>query len=93
MNNNHLNIYKPIRKKISCQYHKTVIFNISVSQSSESQTHGTATPSDLPPAILSKISSVSYDNATWHTDFCKQDASATSCKIFQTPYLCIKAQF
>ena len=52
-------------------------------QSSESQTHGTATLSDLPPAIQSKISSVSYDNA-WHTNFFKQDPSATPCKIFQT---------
>ena len=93
MNYYKLNIYEQICKKISFQYHKTVTCNISVSQSSESQTHGTSTPSDLPPAIQSKISSVSYDNATWHTDFCKQDASATSCKIFQTLYLCLKAQF
>ena len=57
---------------MSCQYHKTVTFNISVSQSSECQTHGTATPPDLPPAIESIISSVSYDNATWHTDFCNK---------------------
>ena len=53
----------------------------------------TSTPPDLPPAIESKISSVSYDNAPWHTDVCKQDASATSCKIFQTLYLCLTAQF
>ena len=52
-----------------------------------------STPPDLPPAVESKISSVLYDNATWHTDFCKQDASATSCKIFQTLYLCLTAQF
>ena len=96
MNYNHCNIYKLICKyvkKKSCQYHKTVTFNISVSQSSKSQTHGTATPPDLPPAIESKISSVSYNNATWHTDFCKQDASATACKICQTLYLCLTAQF
>ena len=43
-------------------------------------------------AIKSKIS-VSYDNATLHTDFCKQDASATSCKILQTLYLCLNIQF
>ena len=43
----------------------------------------TSTQPDLPPAIESKISSASYDNAAWHTDFCKQDTSATSCKIFQ----------
>ena len=50
MNYNHLNIYKQIYKK-SCQYHKTVSFNICVSHSSESQTHGTATQPDLPPAM------------------------------------------
>ena len=64
-----------------------------MSQSSESQTCGTSTQPDLPLAIKSKISSVSYDNATWHTDFCKQDASATSCKILQTLYLCLNVQF
>ena len=64
-----------------------------MSQSSESQTCGTSTQPDLPPSIKSKISSVSYDNATWHTDFCKQDASATSCKILQTLYLCLNVQF
>ena len=39
---------------------------------------------DLPPGIESKISTVSCDSATCHTDYDKQDASATSCKIFQT---------
>ena len=92
MNYKHLNIYTQIRKKISCQYDKTVTFNISVSQSSESETHGTSTP-DLPLEIKGKISSDSYDNATWYTDFCKQDPSATSCKILQTQYLCLKVQF
>ena len=53
----------------------------------------TSIQGDVPPAIESKISDVSYDNATWHTDFCKQDTSATSCKIFQTLYLCLTAQF
>ena len=52
----------------------------------------TSTPPDLPPAIESKMSDVSYDNATWHADFCKQDTSATSCKIFQTLYICLTAQ-
>ena len=93
MNYNHLNIYKQICKKISCQYHETVTFNISVSKSSESQTHGTTTQPDLPATLQSKISSVLYENAPWHTDFRKQDASATSCKIFQTIYLCLKVQF
>ena len=53
----------------------------------------TSTPQDLPPAIESKISCVSYENAAWQTDFHKQDASATLCKIFQTLYLCLTAQF
>ena len=47
---------------------------------------------DLPPIIESKISSVSCDNATWHRDYCRQDASATSCKICQTLYLCLTAE-
>ena len=88
MNYYHLNIYmNKYVKKISFQYHKTVTVNISVSQSS-----ALPTPSDLPHAIESKISSISYDNATWHKLFFKQDPSATSCMISQTPYLCIKAQ-
>ena len=53
----------------------------------------TSTPQHLSPAIESKISAVSYDNPAWHTDFCKEVASATSCKIFQTLYLCLTAQF
>ena len=52
----------------------------------------TLTSPDLPPALDSKISSVSCDIATWHTNYHKQDASATSCKIFQTLYLCLTAQ-
>ena len=47
---------------------------------------------DLSPALESKISSVSGDNATWHTNYHKRDTSATSCKIFQTLYLCLTAQ-
>ena len=43
---------------------------------------------DLPPTIDSKISTVSSENTRWHTDICTQDASAASCKIFQTLYLC-----
>ena len=53
----------------------------------------TSTAQHLSPAIESKIFAVSYDNPAWHTDFCKEDASATSCKIFQTLYLCLTAQF
>ena len=66
------------------------MLNISVSQSSSSLTHGTAAPSDLPPAIHSKISSTSYDNATWHTDFFKQNPSATSCRVYQTQNIHLK---
>ena len=44
----------------------------------------TSTPPNLPPAIESKISDVSYDNAIWHTDFCKQDTSAKcTTRIYQ----------
>ena len=53
----------------------------------------TSTAQHLSPAIESKISAVSYDNPALHTDFCKEDASATSCKIFQTLYLCLTAQY
>ena len=48
---------------------------------------------DLPCAIESKICDVSYDNTGWHTDLCKEDTSATSCKIFLTLYLCLTVQF
>ena len=84
MNYYQLNIYEQICKKISFQYYKTVTCNISMSQSSASVTNVSAPPSDLLPAIQSKLASMSYDNATWHTDFYKQDPSATSCKISQT---------
>ena len=47
------------------------------------------TQPDLPPGIETKISTVPCDSATWHTDYYKQDTSATSCKIFQTLYLCL----
>ena len=52
----------------------------------------TLTPPDLSLAVDSKLSAVSCDNATWHTNNHKPDASATSCKIFQTLYLCLTAQ-
>ena len=52
----------------------------------------TLAPPDLPPTLESKLSSVSCDNATWHMNYHKQDASAISCKIFQTLYLCLTAQ-
>ena len=48
---------------------------------------------DLLHAIKSKICDVSYENMGWHTDLCKEDISATSCKIFQTPYLHLTTQF
>ena len=53
----------------------------------------TSRQADLPSAIQSKISDVSYENTRWHSDICKEDTSATSCKIFQTLYLCLTAQF
>ena len=52
----------------------------------------TLTPPDLPPVLESKLSAVSCDNATWHTNYEKSDASATLCKIFQSLYLCLTAQ-
>ena len=52
----------------------------------------TLTQPNLPLAIGSKISTVSCDSATWHTDYYKQDASARSCKIFQTLYLCLTSE-
>ena len=42
---------------------------------------------DMPPGIERKKSTVSCDSATWNTDYNKQDANATSCKICQTLYL------
>ena len=51
--------------------------------------HEQITQADLPPGIEMKIPNVPFDSATWHTDNCKQDTSATSCKIFQTLYLCL----
>ena len=38
---------------------------------------------NLSLALESKLSAVSCDNATWHTNYHKPDASATLCKIFQ----------
>ena len=44
--------------------------------------------------ILKKMERYPNDiSKIWHTDFCKQDPSATSCKISQTQYLCLKDQF
>ena len=61
MNYSHFNIYKQIYKKSHVNNIKLYIvtFKISVSQSCESQTHGTAIPPDLPSAIQSKITNVS----------------------------------
>ena len=77
-------------KKISFQYNKTVTCNISVSESSASATQVSPQLSDLPSEIEGKLSAISYDNPKWHTDANKQDQSATSCKISQTQYLCLK---
>ena len=52
----------------------------------------TLTPPDLYPALESRLSAVSCDNATWHTNYHKPDTSTTLCRIFQTLYLCLTAQ-
>ena len=49
-------------------------------------------PPDFSLTLESKLSAMSCDNATWHTNYKKPDASATLCKIFQTLYLCLTAQ-
>ena len=62
--------------------------SVSCAASNDAYTvHESFTQIDLPPRIQRKISTVSCDSATWHTDENKQDASATSCKICQTLYL------
>ena len=43
----------------------------------------TLTPPDLSPALESKLFSVSCDNATWHTNYHKQDASAHHVRYFK----------
>ena len=52
----------------------------------------TLTQPDFSLALESKLSAVSCDNATWHTNYEKPDVSATLCKIFHTLYLCLTAQ-
>ena len=47
------------------------------------------TQDDLPPGIKVKILNVPFDSQTWHSDNYKEDTSATSCKIFQTLYVCL----
>ena len=61
-----------------------------MSESSASATQVSLQLSDLPSEIESKLSVISYENPKWHTDVDEQDPSATSCKIFQTQYLCLK---
>ena len=39
-------------------------------------------PPDLSPPLQHKLSAVSCDNATWHTNYKEPDASGTLCKIF-----------
>ena len=43
----------------------------------------TLTVPDLCLGLESKLSAVSCDNATWHTNYEKPDASATLCELFQ----------
>ena len=47
------------------------------------------TQTDLPPGIETIISNVPFESTTWHTDKYKQNTSTTSCKIFQTLYICL----
>ena len=66
---------------------------VYVSSNATDKVLETSIQADLPPAIEGKICDVSYENTRWHTDLCKEDTSATACKIFQTVYLCLTAQF
>ena len=43
---------------------------------------------DVPPSIQNKIWTESCENTRWHMDICTQGPSSTSCKTFQTLYLC-----
>ena len=52
-------------------------------------THEEITQADLPPGIQMKIPNVPFVSATWYIDNYKADTSATSCKTFQTLYLCL----
>ena len=47
------------------------------------------TQADLPPGIETKISNVPFESTTWHTDKYKQNTIATSCRKFQTLYICL----
>ena len=50
------------------------------------------TPQDLSPSLENKLSTMSCDNAKWHSKSKEQDASATLCKLIQTLYLCLTSQ-
>ena len=50
------------------------------------------TPQDLSPSVENKLSTMSCDNATWHSKYKEPDASATLCKLIQTLYLCLTSQ-
>ena len=67
--------------------------SVSYAASNDAYTEdGSFTQIDLPPGIERNISTVSCDSATWHTDYNKQDASTTSCKIYQTLYLYLTSE-
>ena len=50
------------------------------------------TQQDLSPSVENKLSTMSCDNATWHSKYKEPDASATLCKLIQTLYLCLTSQ-
>ena len=49
-------------------------------------------PQDLSPSVENTLSTMSCDNATWHSNYKEPDASATLCKLIQTLYLCLTSQ-
>ena len=50
------------------------------------------TAQDLSPSVENKLSTMSCDNATCHSNYKEPDASATLCKLIQTLYLCLTSQ-
>ena len=63
--------------------------NITYGESTDTDTVlQTPIQPDLPPSIEKNISTELCENTAWHTDICTQGASTTSCKTFQTLYLC-----
>ena len=65
MNYYELRIYKDIYKKISLQYYKTLLCNISVSESSQCVMEVDKEVLDVPVDIGRKLSKTSLENPTW----------------------------